>query len=140
MKGPLVLGGRFLVGVDAHGSLAGLAGIVQRLGGLPSGRDLGEVPGELGDMRSRTSAVQALDRLTDPPVQLYTERDPQPFIYHLPHEGMRKATPADGARFLGHDAQRYRLRQGAEHVLDRQLASGGNQRQVELPAHHRGGR
>ena len=52
---------------------------------------------------------------------------------------MREAVPADGAWLLGH-AEGDRLRQRTEDPLGGQLAGGPQQRQVELPAHDRGGR
>ncbi len=140
MQRPLVLAGRLLVGVHTHGSLAGQAGVLKRLVGLPGGRDLGEVAGELGDMGPRAGAVHPLDQLTDPPVQLQPGRDRQPLVEHLSHQGVREAVPANGAFLLGYDAQRRRFRQRTEDQLDRQLAGGTDQRHVELPAHHRRGR
>ena len=125
--------------MHAHGPLAGQAGVLERPGGLPGGRDLAEVAGQLGDVGPGAGAVQTLDRLPDPPVQLDSNRDRQPLVQHLSHQGVREAIPADGARLLDH-AKGDRLRQRVQDALGRQLAGGPQQLQVELPAHHRGNR
>lgn len=136
VQSALVLGGGLLVGGHPHGPLTGPAGVCQCLGCLPSGGDLGEVAGKLGDVDLRATAVQPFDRLTDPPVQPHADRNGQPVVEHLPDQGVRKAVPVDGARLLGDEAQRHRLRQRIEHAVHRQLTGGADQRQVELPADH----
>ena len=137
---PPVLGGRLLVGVQAHGPLAGPAGVGQRLGGLAGRRDLGEVVGELGDMGTQASAVLALDRLPDPPVQVGPDRDRQPLVEHLPDQGMGEAVAAGGAFLLQHHLQLDGFREPTQDAADRDLAGGPQQRQVERLAHDRGRR
>ena len=88
----------------------------------------------------RAGAVHALDRLADPPVQLQPGLDRQLLVEDVTDEGVREAVRAAGAWLLGHDAEGRRLRQRTQDTLRSQLAGGPDQRQVELPAHHRGGR
>jgi hypothetical protein len=96
------------------------------------------VAGQLGQVGPGAGAVHALDRLADPLVQLHPGRDRQPLVEHLTDEGVREAVPA-GPWLLGH-AEGDRLRQPAEDALGGEVGGGPDQRQVELPAHHRRGR
>ena len=138
LQRPPVLGGRLLVGVQAHGPLAGPAGVGQRLGGLAGRRDLGEVVGELGDMdpgQRRTGA-------RSPPTRrcrsvrtgiAAARRD-------LPDQGMGEAVAAGGASSSTTTSSSTASESPPRTLLIGSLAGGPQQRQVERLAHDRGRR
>jgi hypothetical protein len=113
--------------VQAHGPLAGLAGIRQRLGGVAGRGGLGEVVGEFGHVGPGDGAVPALDGLPDPPVQVHPGRDGQPLVEHLADQGVGEAVPADRPCLLGHHVQGGRLGQPGQDALGRQLAGRPDQ-------------
>jgi hypothetical protein len=64
--------------MHAHGLVAGPAGVLEGLGGLAGGCDLGEVAGQLGEVGA--GAVLALDCLANAPVETRSSRDRQPLV------------------------------------------------------------
>ena len=140
LEGAPILEDGLFVCAGVHRLIAGPASVVPGLLAFPGGRHLGEVVGELSQMRSRITAVQLFDRLAYPSVQLDPGADGELVVDHLPHQGVREAEDADRGGFLAHDTQRHGLRHGSEGAIGRKVAGGAHQPEIEVPTHDGGGR